>query len=87
MGINRVYLFILKRKITSIKSEDELINLLRTEKDAIFLLKQKTYQENYTSFGKKVIWKGLFYNKSESRFMRFLIDIKNKKIEEYVLIK
>ncbi len=79
--------FYLRRKILEIPKEDELLNLLKTEKDAIFLLKQKTYQENYIHFGREVIWSGLFYNKSESRFMRFLTDIKNGKIEKYVLIK
>jgi 4-amino-4-deoxy-L-arabinose transferase-like glycosyltransferase len=78
--------FYLGRKIIRIKGEDKLNNLLSTDKDAFFLL-EKNCRENLLLHGKKVIWEGLFYHRSESRFMVFLLDIKKNKVKEYILIK
>lgn len=85
-GYQRNLSFYLERKIERVHDRSALTGAIKTEKNAFFLLKEKTYRENFSSFGKEIIWKGPFYNKSESRFMRYLMDIKNNKIEEYVII-
>lgn len=79
--------FYLKRKISVLHSPDELAGNFKSQKDAFFLIDRKSYDENYASMGKKVIWDGLFYGGSESQFMKFLLDIKRKKISEYVVVK
>jgi 4-amino-4-deoxy-L-arabinose transferase-like glycosyltransferase len=79
--------FYLERKILRIQGKDALTKFLEQEKDGFVLLKKKTLEENYKGPAKKIIWKGLYYDRSESIFMRFLMDIKKNKIEEYVIIK
>ncbi len=86
-GYQQNLTFYLKRKVVRVQSKDEFMKLLKDEKDAIFLLKEKSFKESVMPFGKKIVWKGLFYDRSESRFMRFLIDIKNGRIDEYVIIQ
>ena len=76
-----------ERKVKKIRKEPQFNKALTVDSDAFFLLKHKTYIDNYVDTGKKVIWKGKFYRKSESRFMRFLSAIKDKKIDEFVIIK
>ncbi|MEE9523370.1 MAG: glycosyltransferase family 39 protein [Thermodesulfovibrionales bacterium] len=82
---NMTYYF--ERKVKKIRKEPEFNKALAVDSDAFFLLKHKTYVDKYANTGKRIIWKGMFHRKSESRFMRFLSAIKNKKIEEYVIIK
>lgn len=79
--------FYLERKIVKIKDKDALTQLLENEKDFFLLLKKKTFDENCKGSEKKIIWQGLFYDKSESVFFQFLMDIKKKNIAEYVVIR
>jgi 4-amino-4-deoxy-L-arabinose transferase-like glycosyltransferase len=82
---NMTYYF--ERKVVKIRKKSEIKKALMNDSNAFFLLKYKTYRNNYADVGKKIIWKGEFYRKSESRFMRFLTAIKDKKIDEFVIIK
>ncbi len=79
--------FYLRRKVSVIGSQKELADLLRSKKDALLLIDKKTYENNYTSSGKKVIWDGPFYDRSESQFMKFLLDIRRHRINEYVVVR
>lgn len=79
--------YYLERKVVKIKTAREFHEKLSRDRDTFFLLKSKIYDANYSVSGKNVIWRGLFYRKSESRFMRYLTDIKNGKIDEFVIIR
>ncbi len=79
--------FYLKRKISVIQSGDELAGLLGSQEGAFFLIDRKTFDERYSSLGKRVVWDGLFYGKSESQFMKFLLDIRKNRIDEYVVVR
>ncbi len=79
--------FYLERKIARIGTTQNFDETLSRDRDAFFLLKSEMFEKKYSGSGKKIIWRGLFYNKSESRFMRYLIDIKNGKVDEFVIIR
>lgn len=74
--------FYLERKIFQVQDKE----LPEGRKDSFLLLRKKTFEETYRDSGRKVIWKGHFYDKSESVFMRFLMDIKKNNVEEYVIV-
>jgi 4-amino-4-deoxy-L-arabinose transferase-like glycosyltransferase len=86
-GCQKNLSFYLKRRVVRIKEKDALTQLLKNEKEIFLLLKKKTFDENYKGSGKNIIWQGLFYDKSESVFFKFLMDIKKKNIAEYVVIR
>jgi len=86
-GCQKNLSFYLERKIVRIKDKDALTQLLKNEKEIFLLLNKKTFDENYKGSGKEIIWQGLFYDKSESVFFQFLMDIKKKNIPEYVVIR
>ncbi len=79
--------FYLRKKVFVIGSSQELADMLHTKNDNYLLIDKKTYEENYASSGRKVIWDGPFYEKSESQFMKFLLDIKRRRINEYVVVR
>jgi 4-amino-4-deoxy-L-arabinose transferase-like glycosyltransferase len=79
--------FYLKRKVSVIRGKEELANLLNSQRDALLLIDKKTYEENFASSGKKVIWDGPFYDRSESQFLKFLLDIQRHRIDEYVVVR
>jgi 4-amino-4-deoxy-L-arabinose transferase-like glycosyltransferase len=79
--------FYLRRKVSVIGSKEELSALLNSNSDTFVLIDKKTFEENYASSVKKVIWDGLLYNKSESQFMKFLLDIRRQRINEYVVVR
>lgn len=86
-GCQKNLSFYLERKIVNIKDKDTLTQVLENEKDIFLLLKKRTFDETYKGSGKKIIWQGLFYDKSESVFFQFLMDIKKKNIAEYIVIR
>jgi 4-amino-4-deoxy-L-arabinose transferase-like glycosyltransferase len=79
--------FYLQRKVSVIGSKEKLAELLRSKENAPVLIDKKTYETDYASSGKKVIWDGLFYGRSESQFMKFLLDIRRHRIDEYVVVR
>jgi 4-amino-4-deoxy-L-arabinose transferase-like glycosyltransferase len=86
-GCQKNLSFYLERKIVNIKDKDTLTQVLENEKDIFLLLKKRTFDETYKGSDKKIIWQGLFYDRSESVFFQFLMDIKKKNIAEYVVIR
>ncbi|MEW6067951.1 MAG: glycosyltransferase family 39 protein [Nitrospirota bacterium] len=78
--------FYMERKILRFKHKEELEELLKDRKKGFILFKKDTFEKTFGNSGWRIAWEGLFYKKSESMFMNFLMDIKKKNLEEYVII-
>ncbi len=79
--------FYLERKMRSLSLDEDKMNRFFSDNDALVMMRSDLYREKFSKSAKKVIWEGPFYHKSESRFMRYLIDIKNDRIEDFVIIR
>jgi 4-amino-4-deoxy-L-arabinose transferase-like glycosyltransferase len=77
--------FYLKRRVEAVGDEASLRSLMADGRDALFLVGGPAGAAEVA--GRSVLWRGPFYTKSESRFMRFLRDIKDGRIEEAVLVR
>lgn len=80
--------FYLEKKILDFQDkEKEVEKYFREGTEGFLLLNKKTYDERYKVYGRRIIWQGLYYEKSESVFLKFLMAIKNKEFEEFVVIR
>lgn len=81
--------FYLKRQVIKADSLDQLKGLAGSSGGTFFLLDRGVYT-SLSSAGTlrgDVIWSGPYYTKSESRFLRFLIAIRDGKLTEHVVVR
>lgn len=80
------FVFYLKRNVTEVRDGEVIDRLIKSNPEALIMIDEDLYEERYRDAGRRVIWSGPFYHRSESRFMKFLLDIKKGGIRRYVLL-